>query len=230
MLIQKLTSLAISLVSSIALADASLPSWITNGKTSDQTFYYVNCSHDSLEPELATQMAEDQCLVSAAKLGGVTVTVHEKTVESLTGADSNQTSEMQPITKKVRCEFTQRYLQPIGTSFRVWLQCRVNKASVNSVEASSAMLPTDQPTKKLEHMRASLTVVSSPPADVIVIKGAGGERAINGNGSATQLIELHEGDSGITVKKQGYKDAYQRFRVWKNGSLLNTTFLFQNEK
>ncbi len=203
MLVQRLI---LSLINASTSFAGELPSWITNPRTSDSIYYYVQCSSEAIDPQDATSVAEGKCLSSASKLAGVTVTVNSKTILSLTGSDASDTVELTPIKKDVNCEWTNKYVEKLEAthSFRVWLECRVSKSSVNS---SSGQGVQESPIKRvnLAYKRAIITLIIVPRADVIIVGGSNGERAIEVN-SNTQQIELTEYDEWIIAKKHGYKE------------------------
>src|ERR1035437_6245907 len=144
---QKLTLLLISfLISRIVMAAPEVPQWISSSKLSDTTYFYVICSHDGLDPEEVKQIAESKCLASAAKLGEVTLTVRQKTIQSLTGADSTEVAEIQPLTKNISCEWTDRYIEKIENGFRVWLRCRIPRKSVGANTAAKSTLAQSEGT------------------------------------------------------------------------------------
>lgn len=230
---QILISILISSFASSSLA-AELPNWITHGATIDSSFHYVICSHDGLDPEDVKQIAESKCLASAAKLGGVVVKVNQKTVQSLTGADASEVTEIQPLEKQVKCEWTDRFLEKVGQGFRVWLQCRVKKTSIVKVSVPSKSKTTADPTltnpisSSRQYKRAILTLAMAPQADRIVVIGDAGERIIEVTSNLTN-VELHEGDLKIRVKKHLYKDSEFTLKQWKHGDKISKSVFFEKE-
>jgi hypothetical protein len=218
-------------INATALAN-STPSWIGGGSLSDATYSYVICSHDGIDPEEVKQVAESKCLASAAKLGGVTVTIREKTVQSLTGADSSEVAEITPLRRDIRCEWTDRYMERVGEGFRVWLRCKVKKGEIRSetsasVDASLPVAGIDSRLAKEPYKRGLLVVTTTPKADRILVSGARGERVIEVI-SNVMRIEIREGDDSIVVKKQGFKDARKVVPEWSHGhSVSITLFLDQ---
>jgi len=172
---------------------------------SDSVFHYVVCSHDGIDPEEARQIAESKCLASAAKLGGVNVRLTQKTVQSLTGSDSSEVVEMQPLEAKVKCDWTDRFLEKIKDGFRVWLRCKVAKASVFQ------KLPQSE-TKDANNERASkqvdgtIILTTVPPADRIIVIGSGGQRVLEPTSNIVSIV-FSSLDQRIEVKKAGYKNA-----------------------
>lgn len=190
-------------VASFAYAE-STPSWVTKGPVSDSTFHYVICSHDGIDPEEARQIAESKCLASAAKLGGVNVKLSQKTVQSLTGTDSSEVAEIQPLQINIKCEWTDRFLKKIMDGFRVWLRCKVLKSSISMQmsypETKNAV--DIQPSKRVE---ATLVLTTVPQADQITVAGLGGERVVEPTSNVVSII-ISNLDQKIEVKKTGYKN------------------------
>jgi hypothetical protein len=180
-----------------------MPIWITKGPVSDATYHYVICSHDGIDPEEARQIAESKCLASAAKLGGVNVKITQKTVQSLTGADSSEIAEIQPLEANIKCEWTDRFLEKIKDGFRIWLRCKVHKSSIS-------MKISDPETKKavevspIQHAEATLILTTIPQADRISVIGVGGERIIQPVSNIVN-IKISNLDQKIEVSKIGYK-------------------------
>jgi hypothetical protein len=231
---QSLIFTLISFLAVPAVRAADLPAWITQGQTIDSTYFYVVCSHDGLDPEDVKQVAESKCLASAAKLGGVTVKVNTKTVQSLTGADSSEVAEIQPLTRNVKCEWIDRYLEKVEQGFRVWLRCRVKKSSVASTmdqtdPGSSIETSPNDPSPSLSaYKRAILTVTMVPKADRLIVVGTAGERVIEVTSNVFR-VELHEGDAKVTARKQKYQDASFNLKPWKHGDVLAHTIYFEEE-
>lgn len=191
-------------VASLAYAE-TIPSWIIKGPVSDSTFHYVVCSHDGIDPEEARQIAESKCLVSAAKLRGVNVKVTQKTVQSLTGSDSSEVAEIQPLEAKIKCEWTDRFLENIKDGFRVWLRCKVLKSSI------SIQMPYPETKDAVEatpakHVEATLILTTMPQADRITVIGFGGERVVEPISNVVN-IKISNLDQKIEVSKVGYKKA-----------------------
>lgn len=182
-----------------------MPSWITKGPVSDSTFHYIICSHDGIDPEEARQVAESKCLASAAKLGGVHVKLTQKTVQSLTGSDSSEVAEIQPLEANIKCDWTDRYLEKIKDGFRVWLRCKVPKTvTLKSLpESESKNIDSAKQTKYAE---ATLVLSTVPKVDRVIIIGDTGERVIepSSNVVMTKITNL---DHKIEVVKSGYKRA-----------------------
>jgi hypothetical protein len=205
--LQTSTLISLSLLP-VALA-AEFLDWISRGPVMDSSYYYVACSHDGLDPEDVKQVAESKCLASAAKLGGVTVKLNMKTVQSLTGADASEIAEIQPLTKNVKCEWTDRYLEKVGQGYRVWLRCRVRKSSIISTTdqsnpGSSIGSSPDMPRSSSSvYMRAILTITTVPQADRLIGIGDAGERVIEVTSNVVR-VELHEGDIKVIARRQKY--------------------------
>src|SRR6185312_14046893 len=159
---------------------------------------------EGLDPQNIQQIAENNCLASAAKLPGVTVTIKQKTVQSLSGVDSNEVAQITPLQATVKCEWTHRHLESIGTAFRLFLECQVDKKSL-SVHSLKSEEQVDQSRSSAGPANALLTVATTPRADVIAISGANGERVINPTANSS-VIDIHNGDETIQVRKIGYKD------------------------
>lgn len=202
MRIQILTFLASSTLAAQATS-GDLPSWIIKGPVSDASFHYVVCSHDGIDPEEARQIAESKCLASAAKLGGVNVRLTQKTVQSLTGTDSSEVAEIQPIEAKVKCEWTDRFLEKIKDGFRVWLRCKIAKSSLflsapqSETKGQVGMTPT-------KHVEATLVLSMVPKADRVIVIGDGGERVIEPTSNVVRIL-ISNLDQKVEVKKAGYK-------------------------
>lgn len=196
----------IFLASNMLVAQAApgdLPLWITKGPVSDATFHYVVCSHDGIDPEEARQISESKCLASAAKLGGVNIRLTQKTVQSLTGSDSSEVAEIQPLEAKIKCEWTDRFLENIKDGFRVWLRCKVLKSSV-AVQVQNTEMANGSAVRSDKHAEATLVLTTIPRADRIIIIGAMGERVIEPT-SNIMNIKISNLDQVIEVGKSGYK-------------------------
>jgi hypothetical protein len=210
---------------------AELPAWITGGATADSSYLYVVCSHDGLDPEDVRQVAESKCLASAAKLGGVTVTLHQKTVQSLTGADSSEVAEIEPLKKDIDCEWTNRFLERVGNGFRVWLRCRVKRGAVTFAPTHSGTQESPGPltsSRPSAYKRAVLNLTTVPEADRILVGGQNGVRVLEVQSNMTS-IELKEGDEYIVAEKQKYKDSRFDLKEWKHGDSLGQTLYLQPE-
>lgn len=202
MRILTLTFLASSALAAQATS-GDLPSWIIKGPVSDSSFHYVVCSHDGIDPEEARQIAESKCLVSAAKLGGVSVRLTQKTVQSLSGSNASEVAEIQPLEAKIKCEWTDRFLEKIKDGFRVWLRCKVAKSSLvlgapqSETKDQVGMAPN-------KHVEATLLISTVPIADRVIVIGDGGERVIEptSNVVTTTVSNL---DRKVEVSKSGYK-------------------------
>jgi hypothetical protein len=198
----------IFLVSSAMAAQATpgdLPSWIINGPVSDTSFHYVVCSHDGIDPEEARQIAESKCLASAAKLGGVNVRLTQKTVQSLTGSDSSEVAEIQPLEVKIKCAWTDRFLEKVKDGFRVWLRCKVEKASilptVPQFETKDATLG-----KVSKYAKGTIVLTTVPQADRIIVIGFGAERVVEPTSNVVRIL-FSNLDQRIEIRKAGYKSA-----------------------
>ena len=210
---------------------ADLPSWVTKGTLSDASYFYVVCSHDGIDPEDVRQVAENKCLASAAKLGGVTVTIQQKTVQSLTGADSSEVAEIEPLKKSVNCEWTDQFLEKIGSGFRVWLRCKVKRNSVTLVPTQPGTQELPDPlvsTRPPMYKRAILHLTTVPQADKILVGGQNGTRVLEVQSNVVS-IELKEGDEYVLAKKQKYKDVRIDLKEWKHGDSFGQTLYLQPE-
>lgn len=188
----------------LSQADAgTTSSWIVNGPMSDSSFHYVVCSHDGIDPEEARQVAESKCLASAAKLGGVNVRLTQKTVQSLTGTDASEVAEIQPIETKIKCEWTNRFLEKIKDGFRVWLRCKVSKASASSTtrQESFEEISEDQRPRS----EATLTLTTVPRVDRIVVIGLAGERVVEPTSNVVNMT-ISNLDRKVEVKRAGFKN------------------------
>lgn len=189
--------------SSIAFG-GDLPSWIVKGPMSDSSYHYVVCSHDGIDPEEARQIAESKCLASAAKLGGVNVRLTQKTIQSLTGSDSSEIAEIQPLTGTVRCEWIDRFLEQIKEGFRIWLRCRVHLETTGlkseDFEPKGAVF-----TNRNSHFEATMILSMVPKADRIIVRGLSGERVIEPNSNLIVLV-ISNLDQELELKKSGYED------------------------
>lgn len=205
-----------------------LPNWITKGPMSDSTYHYVICSHDGIDPEEARQVAESKCLASAAKLGGVNVKLTQKTVQSLTGVDSSEVAEIQPIQAKVQCDWTDRFLEKIKDGYRVWLKCKVKKISFATsksyADKNDILVP-----KSLVHGDATLIISTVPKADQLIVMGEGGERVIEPT-SNTINIAISTLDTKVRVFKIGYKPYLIEIpKDLKQGSKVQKTVVLESE-
>lgn len=210
---------------------AELPTWVSDTKLSDRDFHYIVCSQDSVDPNEAKDIAESKCLASAAKLDGVTVTVKEKTIQSMTGADSSEVTEISPLTRNVKCEWTNRFIEKVGDGFRVWLRCRVRKTQSESPVANQISQVSEDQNKVLpkeKYKRAKLSITSVPQADRVIVSGQRGERVIEIK-SKTLSIELREGDEEIVVKKHGFLDWIKALPQWKHGDVLTDFAVLRKE-
>lgn len=181
----------------------ALPSWITRGPLSDGSFHYVVCSQDGIDPEEARQLAESKCLASAAKLGGVSVRLTQKTVQSLTGSDSSEVTEIQPLEAKIKCEWSDRFLEKIKDGFRVWLRCKIAKSkSVFSTPQSE----TKDQVEVVSVRRAEATLLLSmvPKADRIIVSGVDGDRVVEPTTNTVSIL-ISSSDQKVEIKKIGYK-------------------------
>jgi len=194
----------------------------------------VICSHDGIDPEEARQIAESKCLASAAKLGGVNVKVTQKTIQSLTGSDSSEVAEIQPLDVNIKCEWTDRFLEKIKDGFRVWLRCRLEKKTDNVVgrpgledklgKSESKELP-----KLLKYKRAIFNLATVPTADRLIILNGNGERSIIEVKSNVESIELKEGDLSIILRKQSFQEEKVELGKWENGDILSRTIYLKPE-
>lgn len=219
---------------SISFAFAGeLPGWIVSGPTSDERNMYFVCSDEGIEPQALQEIVEAKCIASAARAGGVTITSKTKTVQSLAGNDSNDVVEVTPIRKSVKCEFTDRFLEVLGThSFRLWLRCRTGRVTAKEVSEFGAAVTSKADAtsiaKQKTFKRGLLTVTSVPEAEKIIVLGQGTERAVDVT-SNVQVIELHEGDEAVLVRKLGYRDSRQELGEWKNASAMTLNFKLERE-
>ncbi len=213
-----------------AFAIEGLPKWITTMQLSSPTHYFVICSADGFDPDEVKQLAEAKCLASAAKLGGATVTVRQKTVQSLTGSDSSEVAEMQPITKKVECVWIDRFMENIQNGVRIWLRCKVDRGAVHGARTETGNIQsTGEPTPPKKYKRALLNLVSVPVADRILVLTSEGERTVIEVKSNVEQIELHEGDISVVIRKQKFRDANIDLGAWVNGDLVNRTVYLKPE-
>lgn len=220
--------LLISLLAGSSVASNSIPEWIQKGPLSDASHHYVVCSHDGLDPEDIRQVAESKCLASAAKLGGVVVSVREKTVQSLSGSDASEVAEIEPLKRDVKCTWTGRYLEKLPSGFRIWLRCRLSKASVTKAPTRSMDSKDSLASKPPTYKRATITITTVPKADKIIVHGLAGERVIDPTGNVTQ-IELKEGDEKIVARKQKYRDQERAIKLWKHGDSISETIYLEQE-
>lgn len=229
---QRLTLLLIeiALASSSAIAK-STPPWVSSAALSDATYHYVICSHDGIDPEEAKQIAESKCLASAAKLGGVSVTIREKTVQSLTGSDSSEVAEIVPFQRDVQCEWTDRYLEPVGDGYRVWLRCKIKRDRIRAVisagENEESVPIQSKPLEQEAYKRGLLVVTTTPKADRIIVKGSRGDRVIEVT-SNVMRIEIREGDAEVLVRKQKFKDVIKPISTWSHGQTISVTLLLED--
>lgn len=227
MLSQALNLLASSLILANA-ANVDLPIWITKGPMSDSTFHYVLCSHDGIDPEEARQIAESKCLASAAKLGGVNVKLTHKTVQSLTGSDSSEVAEIQPIQINIKCEWIDRYLEKIKDGYRVWLRCKVSKKSLTSIPVKSNGTASIE-LKPTHYAEATLSLSTVPKADRVLIIGQNGERVLEPD-SNLLTFKISNSDQKIEVSKIGYKRATILIPIkFKHGDLIEKEAVLEKE-
>src|SRR5258708_6979929 len=185
----------------VVASAADLPDWIKSGPTSNRDSYFVTCSADALDPQEAEQLAQNRCIADAAKLSGVKVQVRSKTVESLTGNDSSEIAEIQPINRSVQCQWANRYLEQQGSGYRVWLQCSVSKKTVDAqkIQANQSDSVLEANATLPSFRRAIGIATSLPPAELFVIGGERGERVIHATKNPSNL-ELREGDQWVIAK------------------------------
>lgn len=205
-----------------------IPSWITKGPVSDSAYHYVICSHDGIDPEEARQIAESKCLASAAKLGGVNVKLTQKTVQSLTGSDSSEVAEIQPLEARIKCEWTDRFLEKIKDGFRVWLRCKVLKSSISTqvpypeTKDAVGVAPT-------KHAEATLILTTVPQADRITVIGVGGERVVEPTSNVVS-ITITSLDQKIEVTKAGYKKAVINLPMdFSHGSKIHKDIILERD-
>lgn len=209
-------------------AQGELPKWITSGSAPDTEYAYVVCSAEGLDPQNIQQTAENNCMASAAKLQGVKVTVSEKTVQGVAGVDSSKVAQIAPIQSIVKCEWSHRYLESIGTSFRLWLECRIERKSVSMQQLNSEEKVIKNQSS-VAHAKALITLVTVPRADVIAILGDDGERVINPT-SNSSIIEIHSGDEAIEIRKIGYKSQKKPLPNFVQGDSLTLSFQLERDK
>lgn len=228
MRILTLTFLASSALAAQATS-GDLPSWIIKGPVSDTSFNYVVCSHDGIDPEEARQIAESKCLASAAKLGGVSVRLTQKTVQSLSGADASEVAEIQPLEAKIKCEWTDRFLEKIKDGFRVWLRCKVSKTSIALVLPQSEAKDVIEEEVPRKHVEATLILSTVPKADRIVVIGIGGERVVEPTSNVVS-ISISNLDQKIEVKKAGFKNVkIQLPKDFLHGSMIQRDAVLNRE-
>ena len=224
-----MSSLLISLLIGCQAMAGGLPPWIVSGVPEDVTYQYLVCSQDGLDPEYAKLLAENKCLASAAKLGGVTVTLKQKTIDSATGVDSSEEAEIIPIERSVKCDFIKRYMQEIEAGYRVWLLCRIKKSDVKKQESPADSKDTPNNINgTMKYKKAVLYVTSVPTAEKIIIDGTRGPRVIDVVHNP-QNLELREGDSKVTVKKHKYRQAEIVLDEWENGASLSKIVILEQE-
>lgn len=213
--------------SSIAFG-GDIPSWIVKGPMSDSSYHYVVCSHDGIDPEEARQIAESKCLASAAKLGGVNVRLTQKTIQSLTGSDSSEVAEIQPLETRIKCEWIDRHLQKIKDGFRVWLRCKVVKESITA-PPSKSLIKDDSAGLSVARIEATLILTTVPQADRIIISGFDGERVIEPSTNVLTL-DFSTRDTRVTVKKNGYNDLVIELPSFfnKGAKLVRDVILLKN--
>lgn len=219
--------LVINILSAQAGQDV-LPLWITKGPMSDSSFHYVICSHDGIDPEEARQIAESKCLASAAKLGGVNVKLTQKTVQSLTGSDSSEVAEIQPLEAKIKCEWTDRFLEKIKDGFRVWLRCKVDK---KEIYVSGLQKKTDisnlQSIEK--YYEATLVVNTLPQADRIILDGFRGPKVIEPTANVVNIV-ISTLDQKLEIKKAGYKTTTIELpHIFKQGERIRKSIVLEKE-
>lgn len=205
-----------------------IPSWITKGPMSDSTFHYVICSHDGIDPEEARQIAESKCLASAAKLGGVNVKLTQKTVQSLTGSDSSEVAEIQPLEANIKCEWTDRFLEKIKDGFRVWLRCKVSKNSATT----STLKPYENDNisgKPTKHIDSTLLLTTIPQVDRVILIGVGGERVIEPTSNVV-IITITNLDKQVELNKIGYKRAiFDLPKILHQGARVEKSIVLQRD-
>lgn len=204
-------------------AMAELPAWVKSGSASIDGHPVVLCSHEALDPQQAQEIAESKCLASAARANGVTVTVHIRTVQSLSGSDASETASIKPINALVKCSWTNRYLEELNTGYRVWLQCKIESIETNESRSPRSPAATNVKPAALPYKRGILYVTTVPKADkIIVLNKESGERVIDPSSNAGR-IELREGDTAFTVRKSGYLDNTQQIPFWSHGKTVTVT-------
>lgn len=203
-----------------------LPEWVTAGSTKDSKGgSLIICSQEALDPEQARQLAENRCLVSAAKLNGVVIKIQDRVVTSLSGSDSNESAEMKPVVANVKCDWTRRFLEPLEAGYRVWLECRVAR----SEDVSSTTVDNPSPPRSsLPYARGILTLSTLPQPDVIIISGVNGERAVDVTSNA-QVIEVREGEREVILRKLKYKELRAPIPTFRHGDVLPMSLTLQRE-
>ncbi|MBL7669110.1 MAG: hypothetical protein JNM39_01370 [Bdellovibrionaceae bacterium] len=144
------------------------------------------------------------CEVSTTPSGVVdTVKLTQKTVQSLTGSDSSEVAEIQPLEANIKCEWTDRFLEKIKDGFRIWLRCKVLKSSI------LIAMPKSETKNAVEvvinkHVEGTLVLTTIPQADRIIVVGSGGERVIEPVSNVVS-IAITNLDQKVEVSNAGYK-------------------------
>ncbi len=122
---------------------------------------------------------------------------------SLTGSDSSEVAEIQPIEAKIKCEWTDRFLERVKDGFRVWLRCKITRASITQgVSLQSQAKNVKVAARK--HAEATLILSVIPQADRIIVVGIDGERVIEPGSNVINIL-ISSLDQNIEIKKAGYK-------------------------
>jgi len=202
-----------------------LPLWVRSSNDAR----IIICNADDLDPQRAQELAENRCLSSAAKSQGVNIKLQSKTVDSLSGADSGETAEIEPLNSKVQCDYVNRYLEKVGHSFRVWLKCRIKTIESNVISSQNkTTLSETADLHSLKYKRGTLVLATTPKAEVIIVNGKRGERAIRIQKNV-EKIELKEGDETIEVKRQGYTPLTINIGHWEHGDSISKSMTLTRE-
>lgn len=235
----KAALMAIAATMFIALgARAEPPAWAKSTALKDGQYAWVICSHDGLDPEDARETAEGKCLASAAKLGGVRVSIEQKTVQSLTGADSSEVATVIPMISYVGCQFTDRVMEKVGQGYRIWLRCRVPLKEVDElrrqvVSHEGTTKPTTpakpaQEFAKERYKRGTLSVTTVPKGDVLALIGIGGERVVEMTSNPQEIV-IREDDRSVEVRRHGFRPVREDLGEWVNGATVVKSLKLEQE-
>jgi hypothetical protein len=205
-----------------------LPRWVKQGSLSDSKINYIVCSHDGIDPDEARQIAESKCLSSAAKVDGVNIKLTQKTVQSLTGSDSSEVAEIQPLEANVKCEWTDRYLEKIKDGYRVWLRCKIIKFILNTTNNKFEGVQNNFKSKD-KLLRGTLLITTIPKADRLIIIGNNGQRVIEAS-SNLSILDITNADHSIQVNKIGYEsNIFELPTMIKSGEKIQKTVVLQRK-
>jgi hypothetical protein len=173
-----------------------------------------------MDPEKAKQIAEDKCLLSAAKSLGVHLKVESKSVQTLNGADQSESIQTSPIVGQIKCGWEKLFTEKLKDSFRVWLKCKIIKTDIETKIDNTALTSNqniDIP-KSTADGNSVIRLLIAPLPDRILIENISLGTRIIERPEQNKVIEIKKGDLNLIIKKQSYKDYVIDLNDNKDGS------------